>query len=80
LAKINEILLDQLQDRDLREIDFLRAGKVEQQVERPLPPIEGQIELLRLADRPFLEIVVHLRRIASCCGDAKAHPHYLVDN
>ena len=44
---------------DLREIDLLRAGKVEQQVERPLPPVEGQVELLRLADRPFLEILVH---------------------
>ena len=56
LGEIGQILLDQLQDRDLREIDLLRAGEVEQQVERPFPAVEGQRQLIRLADRPFLEI------------------------
>ena len=50
-GEIGQIMLDQLQDRDLREIDLLRAGQVEQQVERSLPAVERQGQLIRLADR-----------------------------
>ena len=57
-GEIGQILLDQLQDRDLREIDLLRAREVEQQVERPLPAVERQVQLIGLADRPLLEILV----------------------
>ena len=51
MVQIREILLDQLQDRDLREVDLLRPREIEQKVERALPPVERQIELIRLADR-----------------------------
>ena len=80
LREVGEILLDQLENRDLREIDLLRAGEIEQKVERPLPPVERQGQLIRLADRPFLEIFVHRARISIAGGAAKAWPHYLVDN
>ena len=50
-GEVGQILLDQLEDRDLREVDLLRPGEIEQQVERPFPPVEGQIELIRLAYR-----------------------------
>jgi len=32
-------LLDELEDRDLREIDLLRAGQIEQEVERTFPAV-----------------------------------------
>ena len=35
-------LFDQRQDRDFRQIDFLRAGEVEQQIQRPLEAVEPQ--------------------------------------
>ena len=59
LIEIGEILLDQLKDRDLREVDLLRPGEVEQQVERPLPAVEAQRQLVAVADRALVEILVH---------------------
>ena len=73
-------MLDQLEDRDLCEVDLLRPGKVEKQVERTFPPVEGQIQLIRLADRPFLEILVNDATIPISCVSAKSGPHSVGDN
>jgi len=39
-------LIDQLKNGDLREIDLLGARKVEQKVERALPPVQVQSQLI----------------------------------
>jgi hypothetical protein len=42
---ISEILLDQREDRNLPQIDLLPTREREQQIERPLPPVEIQRQL-----------------------------------
>ena len=48
---IGEILVDQREDGDRLEIDLLPPRKVEQQVQRPFPSVEFEIERLVLARR-----------------------------
>ena len=78
LVEIGEILLDQLQDRNLREVDLLRSREIEQQVERPLPAVEGQRQLVGLADRPLLEILVHAPKITTLVGPCEGRGHILL--
>ena len=59
LRQIGKILFDQLENRNLREVDLLRPGQGEQEVERPFPAVEGEVELIRLPDRAFFEILFH---------------------
>ena len=80
LAEIGEILLDQLEDRDLREIDLLRARQAQQQVERPFPAVEVERQLIRLPDRPLVELLFHATIIPRAGGCAKATPHDIGDN
>jgi hypothetical protein len=44
LVNIGEVLVGQLQDRDLREIDLVPPRQLQQQVERPLESVEVDAE------------------------------------
>ena len=56
-----EILLDQLEDRDLREVDLLRARQGQQQVERAFPAVEVEGQLVRRRpERQVLEVLVRV--------------------
>jgi len=43
-------LLDELQDRNLSEIDLLRPRQIQEQVERAFPAVEIERQLVRVAD------------------------------
>ena len=43
----------------MREVDLLRAGEVEQEVERTFPAVEAQRQLVGLSDRALFEILFH---------------------
>jgi hypothetical protein len=48
----------------LGEVDLLRASKVEQEVERPFPAVEAQVQLVGLAlQKRGVEVVIHVNRI-----------------
>ena len=61
------VLVDQLQDRNLREIDLLGAREIEQQVERAFPPVQVQVQLLGSAGE-FERIHPHVMRVAQLAG------------
>ena len=66
-----QILLSQLQHRDLAQIDLLGARQGQQQVQRPLEPVD--IDDQRLGGQPFLDgqlVFLELVRHAPCLASA----------
>ena len=48
---IGDVLVDQREDRDALEIDLLPPREIEQQVDRPFPPVEIEIERIGIVGR-----------------------------
>ncbi len=61
-----QVLLGQLQDRDLAQIDLLRARQGQQQVERPLEAVD--IDDQRLGGEPFFDAAACIPRTRQTCA------------
>ena len=76
-----EILIGQRQDRDPGEIDLLLTGQCEQQIDRPLIPVELEHELVRLIGpiglHSLCPVIARTKRINASVGAPISQPRML---